>query len=361
MNSTQVQRDGLTLPPPDTTVNTVNGPILASRLGRTLTHEHLLNDVRDAVSPGSRPGTEDLLDAPVTLQNRERLLTEPYSNYDNCTLDNVADALAELGAFAQLGGSSVVDVTPPSLGRTPEALLNLSKESGVNVIMGSGWYLERFEGSLGSVDDLARSLLDEFTTGVAGGIRPGVIGEIGVSADFTEGERRALRAACLVQREVGVPLFIHLPGWQRLGHEVLSIILDEMQVDPSAVVLCHMDPSGEDATYQRALADRGVWVEFDMIGMPFTYPGEGRSPSVDATVTAIIRLVNQGHSNRLLFSHDLFLKAMLSRHGGNGLGFVTGPLRERLNAAGVDADRIIDVNPTQLFLHAAQSTKANQK
>jgi phosphotriesterase-related protein len=342
-------------------VNTVTGPIPATALGRTLTHEHLLNDVSAAVVPGSRPGTEDLLNAPVDLNNRERLLIEPYSSYDNCTLDDGADALAELAAFARLGGSTVVDVTPAGLGRNPQALRELSEASGVNVIMGSGWYLERFENALGTVEELAASLSAEFAHGVDGGIRPGVIGEIGVSADFTAGERRALRAACIVQREAGVPLFIHLPGWQRLGHEVLDIILDEMQVDPAAVVLCHMDPSGWDSDYQRIMAERGVWLEFDMIGMPFTYPGEGRSPLVDATTAAIIRLAGQGHANRLLFSHDLFLKAMLSRHGGLGLGFVAGPFRESLNAAGVDADAILDTHPSQLFLHAAQTTKANQK
>jgi phosphotriesterase-related protein len=351
-------------------VNTVTGQIPAGSLGRTLTHEHLLNDVSAAVMPGSRAGTEDLLNAPVDLSNRERLLTEPYSSYDNCTLDNKADALAELAAFARLGGSTVVDVTPAGLGRDPQALRELSEASGVNVIMGSGWYLEHFENALGTVDELATSLGAEFAhgvygvdgaDGVGGGIRPGVIGEIGVSADFTAGERRALRAACIVQREVGVPLFIHLPGWQRLGHEVLDIVLTEMQVDPAAVVLCHMDPSGEDSDYQRNMAERGVWLEFDMIGMPFTYPGEGRSPLVDATTAAIIRLAGQGHANRLLFSHDLFLKAMLSRHGGLGLGFVTGPFRESLNAAGVDADAILDTHPSQLFLHAALTTKANQK
>ena len=344
----------------ETLVNTVKGPLPATQLGRTLTHEHLLNDVRAAVSPGSRPGTSDLLDAPVNLLNRERLLIEPYSSYDNCTLDDRSDALAELQAFAELGGASIVDVTPPRLGRNPAALLALSEASGVNVIMGSGWYLEQFEGKLGTVDELANALAKEFTEGLTGGIRPGVIGEIGVSPDFTPGERRALRAACLVQPDVGVPLFIHLPGWQRRGNEVLDIVLDEMKVDPSAVVLCHMDPSGPDSAYQQAIAERGVWVEFDMIGMPFTYPGEGRSPLVDATKTAIVRLVDHGHEKRLLFSHDLFLKAMLSRHGGNGLGFVAGTFREQLNTAGVDADSILDLNPIQLFLNAAQSTKANQ-
>jgi phosphotriesterase-related protein len=340
----------------ETIITTVTGPLPASALGRTLTHEHLLNDVRGAVVAGSRPGTADLLDAAVSAANRGSLLTEPYSSYDNCTLDSRTDALAELQTFAALGGASVIDVTPPSIGRNPGALRDLADASGVAIIMGSGWYLERFEHQLGPVDKLAADLLAEFETGV-GGIVPGVIGEIGVSAEFTPGEQRALRAACIVQRERGVPLFVHLPGWQRRAQEVLSIVIDEMGVDPRAVVLCHMDPSGVDGAYQRSVADRGVWLEFDMIGMPFDYPGEGRSPRVDETVSALARLVEEGSSDRLLLSHDLFLKAMLSRLGGHGLSFVPGAFRDRLKAEGFDVDSILDLNPRTLFVLAAQSKK----
>lgn len=341
----------------DVLIATVTGPIPASSMGRTLTHEHLFNDVRSAVVPGRRPGTADLLNAPVTVDNRERLITEPYSSYDNCTLDNRADTLTELQAFAALGGATVIDVTPPSLGRSPQKLRDLSRSSGVAIVMGCGWYLGHFEQPLGSLEDLVGQLSAEFETGV-GGIFPGVIGEIGVSVDFTPNERRALRAACMVQREHGVPLFIHLPGWKRRGEEVLSIVLDEMHVDPAAVVLCHMDPSGADAAYQQSLAARGAWLEFDMVGMPFDYPGEGRSPTVDETVLALARLVGDGHSERLLLSHDLFLKAMLSRFGGKGLSFVPGAFRDQLIARDIDVDGILDRNPYQLFVQAARSKKA---
>lgn len=339
-------------------VMTVLGPVPVAELGRTLTHEHLLNDIRGAVTPGARPSTSDLLNAPVSALNRHRLLAEPYSSYDNCTLDSTVDALAELQRFASLGGKSVVDVTPSSIGRNPQALRALAQSSGLNLVMGSGWYLSRFEQPLGTIDELALALSAEFEVGVEAQIRPGVIGEIGVSADFTGAEQRSLRAACIVQRQQGVPLFIHLPGWLRLGEEILSIVLDEMQVSPGAVVLCHMDPSGEDAAYQQAIAERGVWLEFDMVGMPFTYPGEGISPTPAQTAAALSRLVHAGHHERILLSHDLFLKAMLSRLGGEGLGFVAGAFREQLNARHIDADSLLDVNPAQLFITAAQPTKA---
>jgi phosphotriesterase-related protein len=152
---------------------------------------------------------------------------------------------------------------------------------------------------------------------------------------------------------------IHLPGWQRRAHEVLDVVVEEEGVDPGAVVLCHMDPSGEDRAYQRAVADRGVWLEFDMIGMPFYFAGEGQSPAPEQTAAAIAALVADGHGSRLLLSHDMALKSMWTRNGGNGLGYVPRLFLPRLRRHGVPddvADRLLTENVRELFAGAgAQS------
>ena len=44
------------------------------------------------------------------------------------------------------------------------------------------------------------------------------------------------------RRRTGLPLMVHLPGWFRLGHEVLDIVEAEGG-DPRHTVLCHMNPS----------------------------------------------------------------------------------------------------------------------
>lgn len=56
------------------------------------------------------------------------------------------------------------------------------------------------------------------------------------------------------------------------GDEVLDIVLEEMNVSPAKVSLAHSDPSGKDVAYQRKMLDRGVWLEFDMIGLDITFP-----------------------------------------------------------------------------------------
>ncbi|GAA4104265.1 phosphotriesterase-related protein [Actinomadura miaoliensis] len=339
-----------------TTVMTVTGPVPATGLGLTLTHEHLCNDLRGTVRPPDDPELAFLRDARTAPELAWLLRENPYACLDHCVLDDTGAMLADLLAFASSGGGTVVDVTPAGLGRDPRVLRSLAERSGLRVVMGSGWYLERFHPphlADTSERDLAAELVAEFVHGVDDtGIVPGVIGEIGVSPDFTPAERHALRAAARAQRETGVPLYIHLPGWQRRAHEVLDIVLGEYGVPPGAVVLCHMDPSGEDPGYQNAVADRGVWLEFDMIGMPYRYPGEGQSPAPHETARAVHGLIGRGHGDRLLLSHDVFLKGMLTRYGGNGFRYVPTLFVQRLVELGTPPETAHDLlraNPTRLF------------
>ncbi|OZF37393.1 aryldialkylphosphatase [Rhodococcus sp. 14-2483-1-2] len=339
-------------------VQTVTGPVDSSELGLVLPHEHLHNDASMAHSESPDPAVAQALSGPISPRDAWLLHDNPYHSADNCRIDDATAVLADLKTFADHGGTTVVDLTPPGIGRRPETLERYSRESGVRVVMGSGWYLEATHpaevATLG-VDQLASGLIAEFTTDH--GPRPGVIGEIGVSPSFTAAEQKALRAACVAQREVDVPLFVHLPGWQRRGHEVLDIVIEEMGVDPSAVVLCHMDPSGNDPDYQCALGDRGVYLEFDMIGMPFEFPGEGQSPSPAETAFAVAGLIGGGYRRQLLLSHDLFLKSMLRAFGGNGLAYVPVSFAARLVRSGIDPQHVSSLmrdNPRTLFESAGK-------
>ncbi|NIL76004.1 phosphotriesterase [Rhodococcus sp. B10] len=339
-------------------VQTVTGPIDSSELGLVLPHEHLHNDASVAYSESSDPRVAEILQGQVRAEDAWLLHDNPYHSLDNCRVDDAAAVLDDLKAFADNGGTTVVDLTPPGIGRRPGILAEYSAASGVRVVMGCGWYLESTHPAeveeLG-VDMLAASLIEEFAPGDRPS--PGVIGEIGVSPWFTPNEAKALRAACVAQREVNVPLFVHLPGWKRYGHDVLDIVVDEMGVDPGSVVLCHMDPSGNDPEYQCSIADRGVYLEFDMIGMPFEFPGEGQSPYPAETALAIQGLVGGGYRTQLLLSHDLFLKSMLRKHGGNGFTYVPVSFAARLVRGGMEPEHVFSLmrdNPRALFEHAGK-------
>ena len=346
-------------------VQTVTGPVNVDELGMTLTHEHLFGDLSEAVHAPVRSFPVGLAEATVTANIAWLLREDPYASRDNARIgaDQALTVADELTALVSAGGRTVID-SSTGVERQPAALVDLAHRTGLQIVMSGGWCLSHGDVHTLTAADVSRmtaELVGEIRDGVElpGGerVRVGSIGEIGVGPSFTAAERATLVASCLAQVQTGVPLFIHLPGWQRRGHEVLDIVA-EHGVDPSAVVLCHMDPSGKDTGYQREIADRGVWLEFDMIAMELNFPGEGQAPSVQDTVDAVAGLLRDGYGDRLLLSHDIGLKVQWARNGGSGFAYVPVAFLPRLVDAGVDtaaADRLMTANPAALFTAAART------
>jgi phosphotriesterase-related protein len=336
-------------------VMTVLGPIPAAELGVTLPHEHILNDCRCWWHRPTDPARQHLATEPVHQGIIGELRMDPFVNLDNCALDDEPLAIAELLAFKHAGGASVVDPTCRGIGRNPAALQRIARATGLNIVMGSGYYLQSSHPpalAAMSVDAIADEIVAEAIDGIDG-TRIGLIGEIGVSADFTPDEEKSLRGAARAQARARLPLMVHLPGWFRLGLRVLDIVAEEGG-DPRHTVLCHMNPSFSDPDYQAACASRGAFIEYDMIGMDYFYADQQvQCPSDDEVAGAIARLVAAGLGDRLLLSQDVFLKMMLTRHGGFGYAHVLRHFVPRLRRHGVPETAIramlID-NPKAVFV-----------
>ena len=108
-----------------------------------------------------------------------------------------------------------------------------------------------------------------------------------------------------------------------------------------------------DTEYQHALARRGAWLEYDMIGMDYYYPEEdAQSPSDEENARAIRALIDAGFIDRLLMSQDVFLKTMLTRYGGHGYGYILRHFVPRLRRHGVTDQQIetlMIANPVKVF------------
>lgn|SRR5699024_1474434 len=343
-------------------VQTVTGTVPVDELGVVLPHEHLFNDLSPCLAPPAYEFSEVLLDRAVEPSLQWALRQDPYCSRDNVARKEFEGVLTEANTFKAAGGGTIVDATgSAAIGRSPSDLLRLSREARLHIVMSAGAYLEKFEGDRLTgrhVDTFAQEILDELRIGVGDSrIRAGMIGEVGVSPEFTDGERTSLRAAALAQHESsGTAMNIHMPGWQRRGEEVLDIAVGEMGADPTCLSLAHSDPSGEDVDYQRRLLDRGVWLEFDMIGLDITFPGEGASPAIAETADAVARLIDLGYADQILLSHDLFLKQMWSSMGGNGFILVPTAFLELLVARGVErsvARQLITGNPQRYLAGGA--------
>lgn len=337
-------------------VMTVNGPIPAADMGVTLMHEHLLNDCRCWWNAPKEKERQHLAHAKVHAGILGELRMDPFVNLHNCGLDDPQLTIAELLPFKKAGGRTVVDPTCRGIGRDPRKLREISAATGLHIVMGSGYYLQKSHPApLKSMSktDVADELVREALEGVDGtDAKIGLIGEIGVSSDFTPDEEKSLRGAAQAQARTKLPIMVHLPAWFRLGGRVLDIIAEEGG-DLAHTVLCHMNPSGEDVAYQTDCAKRGAFIEYDMISMDFWYADQQvQCPSDEDNARAIKRLIDQGLLERLLLSQDVFLKMMLTHYGGFGYAYVVTHFVERLKRHGVTDGQISTLlidNPRRVF------------
>jgi phosphotriesterase-related protein len=339
-----------------TQVTTVRGPVDSARLGVCLTHEHILNDVTSWWRPTTSKGLDPdrFAHEKVSIHNLWELKYDPFGNRDNCRLDDADVAVEEIRRFVDLGGRTIIETTGIGIGRDLGRLKRISQQADVNIVAGTGFYLESAHPDsvrAASVDELAELIIADIRDG-ENGIRPGIIGEIGVSDRFTEAERKSLAAACIAQRAAGLPMQVHLPGWFRLGDEVLDFV-ERHGVDPRAVVLCHMGPSGHDQAYQQRLAARGAWIQYDMVGAELYYADQGvQCPSDEDNARNIVSLLDAGYGGRVLISSDIFLKSLLRQYGGPGYAHILQYFVPRLQRLGVSADvitRLLVDNPRSLF------------
>jgi phosphotriesterase-related protein len=306
-------------------VQTVLGRIDPSDLGVTLPHEH----------------TQCAL---WHIENRW--------DYWQLTRDEPL-ILAELERFREARGRSLVDLTLPGMGRDPAWLKRIAEASGLNIVMGCGWYRTAYyppEARIDrrSVDDLADELVREMEEGVAdSGVRPGVIGEIGTDKPWVSpAEERVHRAAARAARRTGLSITTH----SVLSPVALAQlrIFEEEGLDPGRVAIGHSD-SYPVLDHYLEIIRRGASIEFDFLGMMFTAVerhGEER------IVELLLELLGRGHAEHVLLSQDVCNDAQLHRYGGSGYTYLADRFLPRLRSAGVsdaDIDTMTVANPRRLL------------
>ena len=202
-------------------VITVNGPMDPDQLGATIMHEHIFIDFwRDKTLGFNAPATDvEIWDQKLTLENLH-LARERKHMKDNYMLTDEDVAVRELQYFKNSGGRTVVDVTNIGLGRDPLALQRVANATGLNIVMGSGWYQKFYhpvDMDERTVEDLASEIVRDITVGVNGtGIRSGVIGEVGINGNpLTPNEVKSIKASARASRATGASISFHQGGTDR--------------------------------------------------------------------------------------------------------------------------------------------------
>jgi len=338
-------------------IHTVLGPIDAADLGPTSMHEHLLSDLRIwAKEPQELPPEGVPMGPELMAYLRWNFLSIP----ENIVLGDPDVAAQELAHVASAGGSGVLELTLDGMGRRLAELPEISRRSGVHVMVGCGFYVEDTMADdikTASVDDLTERLIGELTDGIGDtGIRPALLGEIGTSWPVTDAEWRVLRAAARAGVETGATVYTHQSFRGKGGTAVLEVLLEE-GMSPDRVIIGHLDEFW-DKGYHREIAQAGAVLAYDTFGSDFYYGSPAmRNPSDGERLEMVEWLLSEGHASQLVIAQDVWAQANLRRNGGNGYDHLfrrIGPAIAKIAGDSVDgrsavADQILIHTPRRLL------------
>ena len=259
---------------PARSVPTVTGQIDASRLGRTLIHEHVAIGFDGC-----------LLDSRVNIDRA----------------DTFAAGQAAVMGVKNFGVTTLVDATPLEMGRDPVLLREVSEATGVNIICATGLYTSDhgipYYFREMPMEDLADLYTQEITVGIGEtGIRAGVIKVATASPPLKGVERKVLLAAAVAQRRTGTPIVSHTTGGG--GDEQAKILL-EGGAHPDKIVIGHVDHKDSSMRYLLRILRSGVSLGFDRVGLDVFLPEPVRAALVAG-------LLGAGHVERMFLATDSY-------------------------------------------------------
>jgi predicted metal-dependent phosphotriesterase family hydrolase len=262
-------------------------------------------------------------------------------------VDDADAAGAELSAFAELGGRTVVQWTPFGMGRRPQALVDLARETGVNVVAATGLHQAAHYDptELESVyPRLTEIFVDDLTRGIGDSdARAGLIKVAGEYHHLDRHARRTMTAAAEAHHATGAPIAVHLElGTAAL--EVLELLCGERDVPPASVILGHLNRS-PDQRMHRDVANAGAFIAFDG-------PSRANHATDWRLLDSIIALAEAGHADQLLLGVDTTTaRARAATGEGPGMPFLLEGLRPRIEREHSEAlaKKILVQNPARAF------------
>jgi phosphotriesterase-related protein len=333
-------------------VQTVTGAIAPEALAATLMHEHVLCDITPpSLAALNDPGPE------ITLENVYAINYGKVKHATKYRLDLLDTAVSEVEKMVAAGGRSIVELTCGGLKPDPAGLAAVASRTGANIVMGCGYYVEEYQDPRNaerSVDDFAAEMIGQVRDGAWGtDIRAGIIGEIGCQAPWTALERRVMRGALIAQKETGAALNVH-PGRHPDQPQEVADFIAANGGDPTRAIISHIDRTIFDADRLLRLADSGVVIEFDLFGQEHTYYGlsDIDMPNDGVRLKWLRTLIDHGHLDRIVISHDICYRTRLTKFGGHGYGHIfenVVPMMRRRGFSADEIDTILVRNPRRLL------------
>ena len=317
-----------------TTVQSATGPIGPDDLGLTLPHEHVFINMTPT----------EARDGYMTVWDERKADIERFKAAGGRTIFDVTNGeLSRYAAPVYFDRDPAHAVQHPVTGSRSVANVLATKAmaeaTGVNVVLGTGHYFERYFDvdwfERNSTDQIADYLVSDLEDEIPGtGVRAGFVGEVASDLPYiTAREERSFRASGRAAARTGVMVTTHAPTFPTGGTQI--DILTQEGVDPSRIVIGHTD-TVKDVQYSIDLLERGVYVEYDCM-MAVKVGGTILEHELQRRIDYLARLIELGYGERILLSQDVSQRSHQAALGGPGLTFIFDEFAEAAIAAGIDA------------------------
>lgn len=256
-------------------------------------------------------------------------------------IDDLDEAVAEVTAFQEAGGRTLVDAMPLDCGRAPAGLVEVSRRTGVNIIATTGfhtpkYYEDRHWSTSLPVDVIADLLVAEVEQGMdrqsyGGPVIDRLEAKAGLVKVASERDRigpvtvRLIEAVAECHRRTGVPVLTHTEHGT-MGLQQVEL-LTGLGVPADAILLSHVDRN-HDRGYHAELASSGAYLVYDGPSRTKYHP-----PSLVADLIALA--CEAGAEKQVLLGMDLALRSYRVSCGGSpGMGFLPSTFRSVLRERG---------------------------
>ena len=337
---------------------TVLGPIPINQLGITLMHEHLLLDLECYFDEPEAASEKKFMDAPLEFSLHGKYGARWSYNREGLHLHDIELSINEAKEFKFAGGSTIVDTTNIGIGRDPSGLAKIARATGLNVIMGSGYYVPMAypsDISEKTTDQITDEIVKDITVGVNNtDIKSGIIGEIGNFSPMDSVQKKILIASAHASIETGASISIHPGNDDRSPYEIVTLLAKE-GVPESKIIIGHLSIAFEDRSLLKDLAETGCFLEYDHFGSfedsSFEYRGITDLIKNDTSQIEIIEfLVENGFRDQVLIAHDVCYKSHYKQYGGKGFDYIITGIIPRLRKHGFsnkDINMMLVDNPAK--------------
>ena len=249
-------------------------------------------------------------------------------------------SLNELLEYKKAGGRSVVDAQPYGFGRSAEALIGLSRQSGINIVAVSGFHkLEYAKDSEYfhniSEDEITQIYIDEITKGMySGGIqlpqKAGVL-KCAKTAVANKTYDKLFSAVANAAAFTGVSVMMHVDK----EADALGAVdfFAKNSVKPDRLIVCHLDRAWYDLGYHLEVAQAGALLEYDTIN-------RAKYHSNEYEIGLISYMIEKGYLKNLLLSLDTTRERLKSYGADFGLDYILSYFKFRLMVNGIGENTI---------------------